>query len=288
MIRQVLWTAALLAACGDPLVTKDYRGDPLFTIEGRVTDVRYEFQPGEQLQASLFWSVKQDDTTIDPTELVEQNSVAVRVTFPSAFKINIFDTPDPALLAQGRPRWLGQILVYEDEDQNSRFSPGELRGGAAYSAVIFATRELADYESPTGQLLPSGFTIVNLPLPCALPQAVEPTPGEDCGVPIGAACQAHSDCGAGVCLDSDGYITFPGGYCSLSDQSGCVPANSEVGYFYIPPENDEVIGFYYQSCASNLDCREGYECFIYTRACLPKLPVFIDIFPEFEYLPLCE
>ena len=67
-----------------------------------------------------------------------------------------------------------------------------------------------------------------------------------------------------------------------------MPENSTIGYFYIPPESEEVVGFYYAGCSSNLDCRDGYECFIYANACLPKLPVFIDIFPEFTYLPLCD
>jgi hypothetical protein len=281
---------ALVAGCGDALVTKEYRGDPVFTIEGRITDVRYEFEAGEQLQASVFWSLE-SDTTVDPAQLVEQTSVAVRVTFPAAFKINIFDPPDPVLVNSTRPYWAGQIMVYEDEDGNARFSPGELRGGASYSALLYATRELAKEDSPTGQALPEGFTIVNLPLPCEPIEAPPPVGGDDCGVPIGAPCASDADCGSGVCLDSDGYITFPGGYCSLSDQGGCVPANSQVGYFYIPPETPlevDIPGFFYQGCATNQECRDGYECFVYANACLPKLPVFIDIFPDFTYAPLCE
>jgi hypothetical protein len=276
---------ALVFGCGDALVTKEYRGDPIFTIEGRITDVRYEFRPGERLQASIFWSLT-GDTTIDPAQLVEQTAVAVRVTFPSAFKINIFDTPE---VGSERPYWLGQIMVYEDEDQSGSLSPGELRGGAAYSALLFATRELSREESPTGLPLPSGFTIVNLPLPCEVPGTVPPLPGgADCDVPVGAPCLSDGECGSGVCLDSDGYITFPGGYCSLSEGSGCVPANGQLGYFYVPPESEDVTGFYYQSCISSEQCREGYECFSYVNACLPKAPVFIDIFPEFTLLPLCE
>jgi hypothetical protein len=287
VLRHIALMVAI-SACGDALVTKDYRGDPIFTIEGRVTDIRYEFEPGEQLQASIFWSLE-GDTTVDPALLVEQTAVAVRVTFPSAFRINIFDTPDPVLVSSGRDYWLGEIMVYEDEDGNGRFSPGELRGGASYSALLYATRDLAREESPTGQALPAGFTIVNLPLPCEAVEPIDPAPGGgECGVTIGASCSTDADCGTGVCLDSDGYITFPGGYCSLSEQSACVPANSSIGYFYIPPESEEVVGFYYAGCMSNRDCREGYECFIYANACLPKLPVFIDIFPDFTYLPLCD
>jgi hypothetical protein len=281
----------MLAGCGDALVTSDFRGDPVFTVEGRVTDIRYDFRSGEQLRASVFWSLA-SDTTVDPAQLSEQTSVAVRVTFPSAFKINLFDPPDESLLAQGRPYWAGQIMVYEDEDENARFSPGELRGGASYSALLYATRALNEGESPTGQSLDAGFTLVNLPLPCTTREGPPPIGGDDCGVPLGAACASDADCGTGVCLLSDGYITFPDGYCSLSDESGCVPANAQIDFFYIPPETpidaEEVPGFYYLGCATNGDCREGYECFAYVNACLPKLPVFIDIYPEFDYAPLCE
>ncbi len=289
VLRWAPLAGVLLIGCGDALVTQDYRGVPLFTIEGRVTDIRYEFQVGEQLQASVFWSLA-GDTTINPADLVEQTAVAVRVTFPAAFRINLFDEPDPELVNANRLYWLGQIMVYEDEDQNGRFSPGELRGGASYSALLFAAHPLLRDESPTGQALPAGFTVVNLPLPCSVPDVTPPVQGEDCGVPLGSGCTSSGDCGRGVCLTSDGYATFPDGYCSLPEQDGCVPSNSAVGYFYIPPQtpiDQEHTSYYYAACGSDRDCRPGYECFAYANACLPKLPVFIDIFPGFRYSPLC-
>jgi hypothetical protein len=280
----------MIAACGDPLITRDFRGEPLFSIEGRVVDIRYNLDSTERLEAAISWSLT-GDTTTDPLQIVEQSSVATSVTFPATFKINIFEAPtDPRLYALDR-YFVGELMVYEDTNGDRTISPGEIRGGASSSAVLFAAADISKESSPTGGPLPKGFTQVNLPLPC---EVIEPSPftgGETCGVELGAPCTAHADCGSGECLTTDGYVSFPGGYCALpATPDGCVPENGVFEGYYLPQDvepPDDRYGYYFQRCDSNVDCRDQYECYTYVGACFPKLPVFIEIYPDFIYQPLC-
>ncbi len=270
----------MLPAC-DPLVEDGFHGDALFSIEGRIVDFSFGTEELNQPLASLMWS-SSGDTTTDPALLQARSEVSVQVSFPSTFRINVFDAPELAR-SGNRPYAIGELVVWQDENEDGKYSIGEYRGAAFDRVILFADNELSALESPTGRVLPRGFSLASLPLPC---YPVEPLPqANDCGVPLGAACTVEGrECGiAGTCLLDDGYTTYPGGYCVLQDNSECTPEGG------VPWGGDEFGGFVWmKACVSHEDCRAAYSCEYWLGACLPKLPLAIIIDAEYQFEPLCQ
>lgn len=284
-MRPYLLALLALTACGDALVTYDYQGEPLLSVSGRIGDFRYAADDEETLRASVFWW-QDDRPQPDVTELVEQEGVATKVTFPATFEINVFTPPPLEALDTTRPFQIGTVLVYADVDQDGLLSEGELRGGATMFAIVFAPNPIPAARSPSGEALPRGYSIVRLPLPCGMQLELEP-PGEQCGVPLGAACDEDGDCGAGWCLLADDFVEYPGGMCVLDfSRSGCVPSNAVVDVLFFEDEFVER-DVYLPMCGKQSDCREGYECLLAMGACVPLEPFFVDLFPSFEPMPFC-
>ncbi|MBI2566148.1 MAG: hypothetical protein HYV63_03820 [Candidatus Schekmanbacteria bacterium] len=289
--------ALALGSCGDALVEHGYRGEPLFTFVGQIRSFG-EIQVGDwPIRASLFWSrTGRSDEAMDA--LIEQRSVTVGVTFPSAFTVNVFEPPPPELGADAlSPYAVGLVLAYQDVDGNDAYTPGqdpeELLGGATESAVLWVPQELAADESPTGRDLAAGFSIVHLPLPCG---AFEPASGDaedDCGVALGSACQSDADCGdAGVCLSAPDWSTFRNGYCVLPETvGGCAPLHgSLIGLFGLDSFGFEIGSWYwFRVCTDDAECRlsESYGCDYVLSACWPRDPVWLDITRDFSVWPLC-
>ncbi len=272
--------ALALGGC-DPLVEEGFHGKALFSIEGRIVDFSFGTEELEEPLASLMWS-SSGDTTTEPALLQARSEVSVQVSFPATFRINVFDAP--ALARSGsRPYAIGELVVWQDDNEDGRYSVGEYRGGALDRVVLFADHELSALQSPTGRVLPKGFSLATLPLPC---YPVEPLPKtNDCGVPLGAACTAQGgECGTtGTCLLDDGYLTYPGGYCVLEENSNCTPEGGVLGW------TDEFGGsVWMKACVSQEDCRAAYSCEYWLGACLPKLPLAIIIDTEVEFEPLCQ
>ena len=275
--------ALVLSASCDPLVEEGFQGEVLFTIEGRVVDFNFSDTQLDYPLASLFWA-SGGDTTIDPNLLRAQSEVSVRVAFPATFSINVFEAPILNDIGT-RPYAIGQLVVWQDDNDDGEYSASEFRGGALEHVILFADRELAPQESPTGRTLPKGFSLASLPLPCqeipVVPQA------DDCGVPLGAECSPDaSECGAfGACLLDDGFTSYPDGYCVLPTNMDCFPTGGVVLGI-----NNEDLGYevWVKGCASPLDCRPEYSCELWLGGCLPKQPLAIIIDPNSDFHPLCE
>lgn len=275
-------TLLVLASC-DPLVEKGFQGDVLFSIEGRVVDFNFDGSQLEYPLASLFWA-SGGDTTLDPALLRAQSEVSVRVSFPATFSIKVFEAPVLDDIGD-KPYAIGELVVWQDANNDGIYSANEFRGGALDHVILYADRELSAQESPTGLTLPKGFSLANLPLPC---QALPTLPlSDDCGVPLGASCSPDSSsCGEfGACLLNDGYTSYPDGYCVLPTSSDCFPeggvplgvTNEEFG--------QEV---WVKACTSEADCRPGYGCEPWLAGCLPKQPLAIIIDQYADYRELCE
>jgi hypothetical protein len=249
-------------ACGDPLVSDGYRGEPLFRFRGRVESYESLGTETPILRVSLFWSPR-GLTQVPARELREQPSTSVSVSFPATFEVRVFQPPeaeDLVEVAPGEPRWgLALVLVYRDLDGDGRFTPdhvpSELMGGAADRALVYAPEALAGERSPTGQPLPRGFTLVSLPIDCSNNLPTQ-RGTQDCGVRLGAACRVHEDCGpgGGKCLQRLGPYTIPGGLCALAyEPQGCRPlGGTALGVGEVA---------WLRPCASSLDCPNlGFGC----------------------------
>lgn len=296
------WLAALtaLSGCGgDGLVDLSYRGEPVFSIKGRVDDIaeKNPVEVGVELRVSMFWS---PDGTLGAglDKLVEQRSVAVDVTFPSTFRIDFFDGPDPAI-HPGADWVAGIVGVYLDRNGDGVYTPGhtpsELVGGADLDVVLYVARDVPPDDSPTGRTLPAGFHVTPLPLPCqrssffgALPDPVA------CGVDIGAACAVDADCGAsGFCLLDDGTEPYPGGYCTMQvpeDPTACQPSWEPVeieSFDFFAAEGDappQSMVFWLRPCEEDAHCRQGYYCDLLMEGCQPEVEVQLTIADNLEDL----
>ena len=283
--RSLLPGAALLLApsCGDPLIEQGFRGEPMLTFEGQIGTSNAGSTSGEALRAALFWSPAGD--TALSSDLVEQPALSVAVAFPGTFQINVFEPPPKLAWRDPAALWrVALVLLSQDTDADGRFSLRELRGGARNQAVLWAERALTAAESPTGSALAAGYHAVRLPMPCAVVAA--PTDGADCGVPLGAACEADTDCGdAGLCLTRDLQTFWPGGYCvQRAVSGGCTPA---TGILRRTSVADAEGSYWHRRCESPADCRvdTGYRCL--DDACFPGEPALLVLDPRMKPGPLC-
>lgn len=286
--------AVTLAACGDALVERGYRGEPLHTFQGQVTTVVGDGTFERPLRAAVFWSPS-GQTVLDD-RLVEQSAIAVSVRFPATFEINVFEPPasvpwdDPAA-----PFRVGVVLLYEDVNGDGHYQPSERRGGARNQALLFVPSPLDAAASPTGVALSAGFHDERLPMPCGVQQEDEVAEGDTCGVTLGAPCTLDADCleagsaagAAARCLLRDSHTTWPGGYCVLdAAASACRPIG---GRRQSTDVNGGPVGDYWHlGCSDGDDCRlsEGYQCKD-NRVCVPGEPASLEIRPDFAVVGLC-
>jgi hypothetical protein len=288
MRRGVVFSAAyIFAACGEPLLPEGFRGEPILQFEGLILQGISTDPLKEELSAAIFWSIE-DGVGDHPRDLVEQTSIEVGVRFPAVFTINVFDIPRDPRLAAGDPAYeLGRLLVYSDLDRDGAMSEGELRGGAPLNAFLYLAEDLPADRSPTVRPLDAGFHIVDAPQPCDVGLAHTSTaPGEDCGVPLGAACGDDGDCGRGGYCDR----MQPGGYCVLFESTGCAPAGAAPALQQYETFGGPEQGFaYLAGCERSSECREaeGYECAAWASACMPVLPVLIAVDPGYRTNPFC-
>ena len=87
--RLVLTASAIasLAACGDPLVTSSYRGDPIFSVRGTVTQGVLEVPPAASQEVGVLWLNRLDDNA---TVLIEATPAdVVGNQFPAGFDVSV-------------------------------------------------------------------------------------------------------------------------------------------------------------------------------------------------------
>ncbi len=287
MKRLIVILMFLAASCGSPLVDGTYRGEPLFHFEGIIFSVLEDIPEEGKTKVALGWSRTEPDH-FDLDLLSIQDSLSTHVRFPSVFEINVFYPPEPSFLDSLDTPWaLAYLLVFEDHNGNGDLDDDEFIGGAPEQALLYAPNHLAPNASPTGQLLPAGFHLVPMPMPC---ESLPDLSGQDCGVELGRSCTSSTDCGSGTCLREMDGLEFPGGYCSLAidfSPSGCIPHGGIeifVGIHYTEE------AWWAKGCISNDDCRvdEGYWCDLAAGACLPKFPVWLVIERDLDFPAFCD
>ncbi len=142
--------ATVTSACGDPLVSGDYRGEPLAIIEGDVLfvdDVSAEL-PSAPLRVAVFWSTG-DALQDESLEVVDslQEQVVTTGSFPARYSIFLY-TPPPVSLLEPLPgseqlAAVGMVVLYLDIDGNQRWSGQEgvfepLIGGPEEEVILYA------------------------------------------------------------------------------------------------------------------------------------------------------
>jgi len=106
----VLSSIAVLTAgaCGDPLMTAQERGDPLFSVRGTVTKGLLAGPPAVAQEVGVLWLNVLDDNS---TVLVEVTPAdAIGNTLPAAFDVSVLNAPSD--------RMLGKSLIGYDENGN--------------------------------------------------------------------------------------------------------------------------------------------------------------------------
>ncbi|HYO72068.1 MAG TPA: hypothetical protein VEU33_38935 [Archangium sp.] len=103
-----------LAACGTPLATPQYPGEPLVTLRGTVSSERTEPLPSTNVE--LVWLVPRPGA-----DLIVAESVPVEGQFPSHFKLSLHTPPDEGSLAQTPYGPLGMAYIGVFDETTQRF-----------------------------------------------------------------------------------------------------------------------------------------------------------------------
>lgn len=118
---------ATLAACGDPLVTSGYRGDPIFAVQGTVTQGLLEEAPSTSQEVGVLWLNLLDDNS---SVLVEATPAdVIGNEFPAGFDVSVLAPPSD--------RMLGTALISYGPGGNSE-QPID-RNRVAFGIVVVAT-----------------------------------------------------------------------------------------------------------------------------------------------------
>jgi hypothetical protein len=88
--------AAALNACGDPLATDTYRGDPLFGMRGQVTQALEEPAPTSDLEVGVLW-FKQDSAN-DLVYIEASVASGIGSTLPAVFSVDVLEPPSEAVI----------------------------------------------------------------------------------------------------------------------------------------------------------------------------------------------
>ena len=280
----MLVSVAVGLGCGEALVDDAYRGDPLLTVRGQISQVRGALALENDLRVAVFWSPT-GSTAIDDT-LVEQSDVSVELQFPALFEINLFAPPSGIAWRDGGPVHVGLVLIYDDANRNGRFERGELQGGARNLALLFAERDATADESPTGRPQAQGVSLARMPLRCEPVENETPDAPTGWAMQVGRACGAATDCGAEPdwrCITEDDDIYWSGGYCARDMVAGLPEADGvEPGSVWL---NDTLTPVWMRECNADADCRAEYVC--QAEICRPDQPYTMVIVRDFQTTPLC-
>jgi hypothetical protein len=202
----------LLVGCGDPLVSADYRGEPIFRLTGVIESVgpgAVALGDGEQALVSMFWNT---DLSRQPPALVAQDSVSSAITFPSTFEIRVFDPPAEVHLVAADPRFgVGLMLVFVDADADHLYDAGErMIGGNLNKAVVWAHEAVPAEDSPFGAELPEGFSLIDQPFSnCVRPPPFRGGPPPFDGRSHVSLCTTDASCPTGLICDSMFEVCVP-------------------------------------------------------------------------------
>ena len=125
----------LVAACGDPLLDGNYRGEPLFTVTGTITvGENASAFASETTRVAVLWIGSQQQ------ELFGQG--LSQSSFPARYELTIYSEPANGA-RQKIPNSeflyaLARVVLYQDLNGNEQLDPGEpLTGGAEEQLIAF-------------------------------------------------------------------------------------------------------------------------------------------------------
>jgi len=167
----MLVLALASGACSEPLVTGDYRGEPLLTVEGRIiTDAeatRSAFVSSGELKVAVFWTRKIGASGLARLDGgVDEQQVVTRSAFPARYAMTLYRPPEDAVLwtvPQGTGRLgVALLLLYWDENLNGRWDRTDepLAGGS--SAYVLAWAEGEVRSSLVGGRLSAGYHLMEI------------------------------------------------------------------------------------------------------------------------------
>jgi hypothetical protein len=133
----------ILTACGTPLATPEYPGEPLVTLSGTVTSERTEPLPSTNVE--LVWLVPRTGA-----DLIVAESVPVEGQFPSHFTLSLHTPPDEGSLAQTPNGPLGMAYIGVFDETTQRFI------GAAEEYLLAWLPEPVEAGSVFSQFLDKG------------------------------------------------------------------------------------------------------------------------------------
>lgn len=266
-----------LMLCGgctsETLAPDDYAGEPLAVLE--LFDREGLLLGDEQIAIGLHWLVDRE-LPVEIERLVPHPDRARGPIDAPLFNLTLYSPPpDAALLdyGTGAPVAIGLAVAWRDADGDrirDTDEPAYLT--TAYNAIIYSPEALDADASPTGRPMSAGYGFVNLPLPCG---PLPPTTPGDCGVPLGALCEADTDCGPGACIElGSGVLSSQRCVVLEPPADGCRPGDGILDYYGVPQEGVE--GRYLPYCTADADCPGDQICAPGGQYCGGPVPYLSD------------
>lgn len=274
--------ALLWCGCGDAQLSAEYRGTPLWSIDGRVDSGGVT--PAATWRMALFFSPA-GIGSYDYQNWIELRASGLRLQPSLNYQLNVFETPSAEMMArdargQSLGYAVGRVLVYDDRNgDGARGLDEPYIGMQPTHAFYYLPDTLTAMQTQTVGPVAVGFSRALLPLPCGM-QPPAATDAATCGVPLGAQCGNDSECKGGTCLRETNH-PWPAGTCVLPDPppTGCRPMQAAyMGRLRFSPTTSAIgRGFYLRACSSDADCfrpqdrdTAPYTCDPATRGCVPR------------------
>ncbi|OJT19970.1 hypothetical protein BO221_32725 [Archangium sp. Cb G35] len=161
MLRSMFITGLaglVLSACGEPLATPEYPGEPLLTLSGTVTSERTEPLPSPTVE--LVWLVPRAGE-----ETIVTDSVPVEGQFPSHFTLSLHRPPDDSALVQSAYGRLGIAFIGVFDESARRFLGGSENYLLAYlPEPVEAGSEISKFLDQDGgaRAIPAGYHLIHV------------------------------------------------------------------------------------------------------------------------------
>jgi hypothetical protein len=204
----VALNVCLASACGDPLATDQYQGDPLVTIQGALA-LEPTSRPNQTLQITLVWSVE-DQTDYKVNQDIDLNDETFGV-----YRLDLFVPPPDGNLntdpQTGGEIGFAHIFAYDDLNGEGPVSLADIepadypsllyrmRGGSSNYMLGYA-KDAFSADSNIGSAfnaaITPGFFLVRFDGDCLCPFSSEPchnSDGESCVINPGTILPTTTD-----------------------------------------------------------------------------------------------
>lgn len=167
-LTALLISAALLAACGDPLVTGDYKGEPLLRVEGNIV-LQSELAAKDlgslgRLQVALFWLANLSPSGDTVNFRAEAGSVAQGLASPARYAFDLYHPPSDAVLVtmpdSSQPVGFALVLLFDDlNGDGARQETEPFVGGTRGLMLLYTPQTLSS--DLIGTTLAPGFHLLS-------------------------------------------------------------------------------------------------------------------------------